>query len=110
MSDTAESQSRPVQTETAYQPAFTAGELAPRAAVPLDLEKEHSGAALMRNFYVQVARATCPRRPGTQWGGRVAARRTLSYWLIPFKFSITQQYVIVAAAGRSASSTRARSW
>lgn len=96
MSGSDPAQERLLQYETAYQPAFTSGELSPALLFRADLAKQHSGAAVMRNFCVQV-QGNVSRRPGTQWAGALPAGGT--YWLIPFRFNVTQQYVVVAAAG-----------
>jgi hypothetical protein len=49
------------------QPSFASGELAPTLYARVDFNKYHSGAATMRNFYVDF-RGGASTRPGTEFG------------------------------------------
>lgn len=71
---------------------FTAGELSPRLAGRVDLEKYYNGVKTLENLIVHP-HGGASRRPGTYF---VAEVKTSSkeVRLIPFEFSTTQAYII----------------
>lgn len=74
------------------QTSFAAGELSPALYARVDIEKYHSGAALMRNWFVDY-RGGASTRPGTQFIGQclpVAGQPRL----IPFVVSTIAAYVL----------------
>jgi hypothetical protein len=74
------------------QPAFAAGELAPGLHARVDLAKYHTGAKLLRNFFVQPSGGVS-NRPGTMFVGR-AKDSAHPVRLIPFEFSTVQTYML----------------
>ena len=72
------------------QTSFAAGELSPTLFARVDLEKYHSGAALLRNWYVDY-RGGANTRPGTQFVGEAPAKSRL----VPFIVSTIATYVLV---------------
>ena len=84
-------------TAALLQGSFASGELAPALYARTDLAKFHSGAKLLRNFFVQ-SQGGVLNRAGTQFcgfvpGGDVASR------LIPFSFNLIQTYAILLVPG-----------
>lgn len=77
--------------EGVFQTSFAAGELSPNLYAREDIEKYSSGAALMRNFYVDY-RGGASNRPGTEYKAQCVANTTTR--LIPFIFSQDQSYVL----------------
>ncbi len=73
-------------------PAFAAGELSPSLYGRVDLAKYHTGAALLRNFFVDF-RGGASTRPGTRFVGRTVTNTENR--LIPFTFSTLQAYALV---------------
>lgn len=78
---------------TDVQTSFAAGELSQNLYARVDLEKFQSGAALLRNFFVDY-RGGATTRAGTQFLARTKAPGTQTPRLISFIFSTTQAYVI----------------
>ena len=77
-------------TVPSIQPAFTTGEIAPSLFGRIDVSREHSGAATMRNFYVGF-RGGAYSRAGTSFCGfSKQTGRAYPPRLIPFQFSINQ--------------------
>lgn len=74
------------------QPSFAAGELSPTLYARVDLDKYHSGAALLRNFFVDY-RGGASNRPGTQYIDTLAS--TDIPHVIPFTVATTAAYVLV---------------
>lgn len=78
------------------QTSFISGEWAPSLNARVDLDKYHSGAALLRNFYVDY-RGGATRSPGSKYilqtKGNTYAR------VIPFQASLTVGYVIEIGNG-----------
>lgn len=74
------------------QSSFAAGELSQNLFARVDLDKYHTGAALMRNFFVDY-RGGASYRTGTEL---IERTKSASYAarLIPFIFSQTQSYVL----------------
>lgn len=81
------------------QNAFASGELSPALSGRTDLPKYRSGAALMRNFYVDY-RGGASTRPGTQIVGILPDFSPDAARLIPFRFSTEQAYVLELQGGR----------
>lgn len=74
----------------AVQSSFASGELSPGLLGHVDLAKYHTGAALMRNFFVDV-KGGASTRPGTQYIVTAAGPGLL----VPFVFSATQTYMLL---------------
>lgn len=72
------------------QTSFAAGEISPALYARTDLEKYHSGAALLRNFFVDY-KGGAPTRAGTQFIDTTLAGARL----IPFVFNTLAAYVCV---------------
>ncbi len=75
-----------------FQTSFAGGELSPNLYAREDIEKYASGAALMRNFYVDY-RGGASNRPGTEYKA-VCADPTGIVRLLPFIFSSEQSYIL----------------
>lgn len=79
-------------SENVIQTSFSSGELAPSLYARVDLAKYHSGAARMRNWFVDY-RSGASTRPGTEF--IIQCRNGIAtVRLIPFQFSSTTSYVI----------------
>lgn len=74
------------------QTSFNAGEWAPALNARVDLGKYHSGAALLRNFFVDY-RGGATTRPGTRYVLQ-AFKSATAVRLIPFQASFTVSYVL----------------
>ena len=74
------------------QHSFAAGEWAPALNARVDLAKYHTGAALLRNFYVDY-RGGASTRPGTKYILQ-AFKSATAVRLIPFQASFTVNYVL----------------
>jgi hypothetical protein len=81
--------------EGVFQTSFGAGELSPNLYAREDIEKYSSGAALMRNFYVDY-RGGASNRPGTEF--KAECYSSAATRLIPFVFSQDQSYVLEFSA------------
>lgn len=77
------------------QTSFNAGEWAPALNARVDLAKYHSGAALLRNFFVDY-RGGATTRPGTRY---VLKTRSNNVRLIPFSASFTVTYMLEFGPG-----------
>src|SRR5215471_6062891 len=75
------------------QSAFSAGELAPSYFARVDLDKFHSGVALMRNFFVDY-RGGARNRAGTRWVGRSKVTGNVNVRLIRFEYNEDQTYAL----------------
>lgn len=75
------------------KPSFAAGELSPSLYARVDLEKYHSGAALLRNFFVDF-RGGVMNRAGTSFAG-FCLDGSKPNRLIPFQFNLQQAYALV---------------
>src|SRR5437868_3924904 len=77
------------------QTSFNAGEWAPALNARVDLAKYHSGAALLRNFFVDYrgGATTCP---GTQY---ILQAKGSQIRLIPFQAAFNVSYVLEFGAG-----------
>lgn len=78
------------------QTSFNAGEWAPALNSRVDLQKYHTGAALLRNFFVDY-RGGATARAGTKY--ILQARSNLTVRLIPFQASFTVSYVLEFGQG-----------
>ena len=76
--------------------SFNSGEWAPALNARVDIAKYHSGAALLRNFFVDY-RGGATARPGTKYILRT--RFTTTTRLIPFQASLTVSYVLEFGEG-----------
>lgn len=74
------------------QTSFAGGELSPTLYARVDLAKYHIGAARLLNFFVDY-RGGASNRPGFELVAQTA-RNTDIVRLIPFQFSIFQNYVL----------------
>lgn len=74
------------------QTSFNAGEWAPALNARVDLTKYHSGAALLRNFFVDY-RGGATTRPGTKYILRCLSNVS-QVRLIPFQASFSVTYVL----------------
>jgi len=79
-------------SDNAIQTSFASGELAPSIFAHTDLSKYKSGAALMRNFFVDY-RSGASTRPGTRFIMQ-AFISSKTVRLIPFQFSSSIAYII----------------
>ncbi|AIY40189.1 Phage protein [Collimonas arenae] len=75
------------------QPSFAAGEIAPSMYGRVDLAKYHSGAAILRNFFVDY-RGGASSRQGKKFVGQCKDSATPNR-LIPFTFNTLQTYALV---------------
>jgi hypothetical protein len=75
------------------QTSFAAGELSPSLYARVDLAKYHVGLAKSLNFFVDY-RGGVSNRSGTRFIGRARAATNQRLKLIPFQFSIFQNYVL----------------
>src|SRR6266705_344526 len=73
------------------QTSFAAGEWAPSLYARVDLAKYHSGAALLRNFFVDY-RGGATAMPGTKYV--IQTQFNLTTRLIPFKAAFTINYLL----------------
>src|SRR5713101_4901395 len=78
------------------QPSFNSGEWAPALNARVDLAKYHSGAALLRNFFVDY-RGGATTRPGTRYV--LQTRLTTTVRIFPFQASFTVTYVFEFVQG-----------
>src|SRR5712671_971008 len=78
--------------QPAIQTSFNAGEWAPALNARVDLAKYHSGAALLRNFFVDY-RGGATTRPGSRYVLQVFKSAT-AIRLIPFQASFTISYIL----------------
>lgn len=74
------------------QTSLASGELSPNLYAHVDLAKYHTGVALARNFFVDY-RGGLSTRPGNEFTCQ-ARHPTKTIRLIPFQFSVIQDYVI----------------
>jgi hypothetical protein len=79
-------------SENVIQPSFASGEFAPSMFARTDVQKYHSGAALLRNFFVDY-RSGASTRPGTEFITQVANSGT-KVRLIPFQYSTITSFVL----------------
>lgn len=73
------------------QTSFASGEWAPKLRSRVDVQKYHSGAALLRNFYVDYSGGGASTRPGTRFIAQVGANGAR---LVPFQPSSNLSYVL----------------
>src|SRR5262249_38859743 len=78
--------------QPAMQHSFHAGEWSPALNARVDLQKYHSGAALMRNFFVDY-RGGASSRMGTKYVLQ-AYKSATPVRLIPFQASFTVNYAL----------------
>ncbi len=78
------------------QPSFNSGEWAPALNARVDLAKYHSGAALLRNFFVDY-RGGATTRPGTRYV--LQTRLTSTVRILPFQASFTVTYILEFGQG-----------
>ncbi len=71
--------------------SFNSGEWAPALNARVDIAKYHSGAALLRNFFVDY-RGGATASPGTKY--ILQTRLTSATRLIPFQASLTVSYIL----------------
>lgn len=74
------------------QKSFASGELAPSLLARTDLAKYHTGAARLRNFFVDY-RSGASTRPGTKFIMQ-ALDSTKAVRLIPFQYSVQATYIL----------------
>ena len=75
------------------QTSFASGEWAPRLRSRVDIQKYRSGAALLRNFYVDYSGGGASTRPGTRYINNVF-NTNYPVRLIPFQPSANLSYVL----------------
>jgi hypothetical protein len=90
-------------SEPINQFSFSSGELSPQLWDRVDMAKYHSGAALMKNFFVDF-RGGASNRAGTEYALQ-CLDSTLTSRLIPFTFSTLQTYALCFGAGPAFSGT-----
>lgn len=71
--------------------SFASGEWAPKLRSRVDIQKYHSGAALLRNFYVDYSGGGASTRQGTKF---INQAKSAGARLIPFQPSTTLSYVL----------------
>ncbi len=72
------------------QTSWNAGEWAPALNARVDMAKYHSGAALLRNFFVDY-RGGATTRPGSKY---ILPTKSIGARLIPFQASFTVSYLL----------------
>lgn len=91
-----------------YQASFTVGELDPLLRGRIDLQQYYSSVDLADNVVFEP-QGGFSRRPGTRFVHDLTADNpNNSVMLIPFEFSTTQKFMIVASAFNTASTIRFR--
>lgn len=80
-------------TANVIQGSFAAGELSPSLTARVDLAKYRTGAAMLRNFFVDY-RGGASNRPGTRFLARCPKDSELNVRLIPFQYSTLQAYIL----------------
>ena len=91
-----------------YQASFTVGELDPLLRGRIDLQQYYSSVDLADNVVFEP-QGGFSRRPGTRFVHDLTADNpSNSVMLIPFEFSTTQKFMIVASAFNTASTIRLR--
>lgn len=75
------------------QPSFVSGELSPSLFARIDLDKYHSGAARMKNFFVDY-RGGARNRAGTRWVGQTKGIISENVRLVRWSFNEDQTYVL----------------
>jgi hypothetical protein len=83
--------------------SFSSGEISPQLWDRVDVDKYHSGAALLRNFFVDY-RGGASNRPGTKYCLQ-CLDSTQPSRLIPFAFSTLQTYALCFGAGPTVTGT-----
>src|SRR5712671_3020494 len=78
------------------QPSFNSGEWAPALNARVDLAKYHSGAALLRNFFVDY-RGGATTRPGTRYVLQTFSNSTVR--IISFQASFAVTYILEFGGG-----------
>lgn len=73
------------------QTSFASGEWAPKLRSRVDVQKYRSGAALLRNFFVDYSGGGASTRQGTKY---IATTKASGARLIPFQASTTVSYVL----------------
>lgn len=73
------------------QTSFASGEWAPKLRSRVDVNKYKTGAAMLRNFFVDFSGGGASTRPGTRYIGTV---RTNGARLVPFQPSVNISYVL----------------
>lgn len=79
-------------SQNVIQHSFAAGEISPSLYARTDLDKYKSGAAVMRNFFVDY-RSGASNRTGTKFVIQ-ALQSSTAVRLIPFQYSIIRTYVL----------------
>lgn len=79
-----------------HQASFNSGEWAPALYARVDLQKYHSGAALLHNFFVDY-RGGATTRPGSRY--ILKAKSSSTVRLIPFQASFSVSYMLEFGAG-----------
>jgi hypothetical protein len=77
--------------QPSIQTSFASGEWAPKLRARVDVAKYRTGAALLRNFYVDFAGGGASTRPGTEFIAQAGANGAR---LIPFQPSSNVSYVL----------------
>ena len=77
--------------QSAIKTSFASGEWAPKLRSRVDVQKYHSGAALMRNFFVDYSGGGASTRQGSEFLNQC---KTLGARLVPFQPSSTLSYVL----------------
>ena len=91
-----------------YQASFTVGELDPLLRGRIDLQQYYSSVDLADNVVFEP-QGGFSRRPGTRFVHDLTADNpSNSVMLIPFEFSTTQKFMIVASAYNTSSTIRLR--
>jgi hypothetical protein len=76
--------------------SFASGEWAPKLRSRVDIQKYHSGAALLRNFFVDYSGGGASTRQGSKF---INQAKALGSRLIPFQPSTTLSYVLEFGQG-----------
>src|SRR6516225_11228623 len=81
------------------QTSFASGEWAPKLRSRVDIQKYRSGAALLRNFYVDYSGGGASTRPGTRYINNCRFYGGNPTRLIPFQPSANLSYVLEFGTG-----------
>jgi hypothetical protein len=73
------------------QTSFASGELAPKLRSRVDVAKYHTGAAMLRNYFVDYSAGGASTRQGTKW---VLKTKSIGARLIGFQPSTSLSYVL----------------
>src|SRR5216684_2295171 len=83
-------------SDNVIQTSFNSGEWSPSLYAQVNLKQYHSGAVLLRNFFVDT-RGGVTTRPGTRYIAKTKSNDTVR--VIPFQASFTVSYLLEFGSG-----------